>query len=170
MSARSIVLSLHQPWARAIASGEKQLEFRRVWSRQAPPYELYIYETLPVAALSAMVSVVSVHTVSAETMESLQSRLRFPNTASRVLQYLRGSGFALQLSGYRALPRPLPLSELRLLGFTPPQNYAYLDAFPRLQAALEDEVFKKALAPDAASREDEAHQLSDQSVGVRLQL
>lgn len=169
MTARTPIIALRAPWLDAIRSGAKELEFRRSWARLQPPYRVVVYAASPLSAICGTFEVRAHHVTTAATLSELGARFRFPGPPERISAYLRGrSGVALEIGRYQDLEQPIPLKALRALGFTPPQNYAYLDTYPAVAELLgsssENQVFEKALAPDAPARENESHQLGHQRI------
>jgi predicted transcriptional regulator len=135
---RSVVLSLHPRWVEAVSVGEKTFEYRRRVPRQGAPYQVVLYASTPECALVATAVVSEVIALPPAELAERTSHGAAHESREALLRYFAGCkvGYALRLRDFRPLSHRLALGELRELGFSPPQSFAYLDTFPALEAAL----------------------------------
>ncbi len=127
---RTLLLSVHPDHAESIILGRKRFELRRVRPTIGPLDTLWVYSTMPQAALLGGGLVARVHH---ERIGVLWRRVRLSCGVSRTAfrQYFAGleSGYAIEIDAPVALRQPIALTELRrrVPGFTPPRSYWYLD-------------------------------------------
>ena len=126
-----MILSLKPRFAEAILSGTKTVEVRRVEPRITVPTRAFVYATTPVRALLGCCIVDDVVSDSLGCLwQTYGSRTGLQY--SEFLRYFDGvnTGTALTLSSAERFDLEIPLAALRsnLLGFRPPQSFAYLDS------------------------------------------
>ena len=137
---RDVVLSIKPLYSEKILAGQKTVELRRRFPASAPSGTLaYIYSTSPV---KAMVGTALIRDVLKLPVKRIWTEFESAAFIERPHfdKYFDGldHGFALVFDNVEALPRPLPLSELReKFGFEPPQSFLY--AKRDLRKAIQDE-------------------------------
>lgn len=116
-----LIVSLYPRWSRAILSGAKTVEVRRVVPAQ-PFDRVLIYETAPT---SRIVAAVEVRRSSVLRPEDLWAEFGSRTGATRVeiLTYLRGCRIALAIELGRVTPLDLALGDVGLRAA--PQGWAY---------------------------------------------
>lgn len=147
----SIMLSVAPNYARAIVAGVKSVELRRRAPRISRGTRAWLYSTLPVGAVVAVLTIGDV--VEAPLTELWQ---RYASRAAIAKEdfdaYFTGvsRGAALIISEVQALKAPVSLSEIREGGaFQPPQFYRRV----------------RAGAPEARLSESELHPALRLAVG-----
>lgn len=127
----TILLSLHPQHAQKILSGEKRLEFRRVWAKK-PVSTVVIYATAPVQRIVAVASVYQVHEGSATKLWELAKKIGGGLSRRALYAYFKGrkTGFAIELVDVRQCEIGFDPSQL-IDSFRPPQSFQYLDATQR---------------------------------------
>lgn len=122
-----VLLSLHPKHAKKILSGEKKLEFRRVWATR-PVVAIVIYATVPVQKIVAIAKVKQIHHGSPSSLWSLASEIGGGLSRRELYAYYKGrkKGFALELECVKRFPSPLIPSAF-IKGFRAPQSFSYVD-------------------------------------------
>ena len=136
MQGSSVVLiSLHPQHANKILSGQKKLEFRRVWSTK-PVSAIVIYSTVPIQRLVAIAYVKQVHHGSATALWRLAKTIGGGLSRRALYDYFRGkkSGCAIEFSEIKRLDPSIDPASL-INGFHAPQSFSYLDqdTFQRIE-------------------------------------
>ena len=127
---RMMVLSLKPRFAKAILSGAKTVELRRVEPKIVVPTRALVYATTPTRALLGTCVVTAVITESLSALwNTYGSQTGLDH--SEFLGYFNGTstGTALTLCHAKQFDKPISLATLRSApkGFRPPQSFAYLD-------------------------------------------
>jgi predicted transcriptional regulator/adenylate kinase len=127
----TVLLSLHPQHAQKILSGEKRLEFRRVWAKK-PVATVVIYATVPVQRIVAIADVRKVHEGSASRLWALAKEIGGGLSRRALYDYLKGrkTGFAIELINVRKCDPALDPS-LLINSFRPPQSFQYLSTMQR---------------------------------------
>lgn len=137
-----VLLSLHPKHAKKILSGEKNLEFRRVWATR-PITAIVIYATTPVQKIVAIARVRHVHQGSPTALWELAKKIGGGLLRRELYGYFQGkkSGFAIELESVERFHSPLDAKAF-IDGFRPPQSFSYIDAkiFRQLENELERQV------------------------------
>lgn len=120
-----IMLSVAPAYARPILSGAKSVELRRRAPRIPDGTRAWLYSTLPVGAVVALLTI---ETVVEAPISDLWERYGRRASISKVAfdRYFAGltSGAALIIGDVQALKQPISLQEMRQHGtFHPPQFY-----------------------------------------------
>lgn len=127
-SDRTLLVSIHNHYARLILSGEKNVELRRRFDASASGSRMLIYATQPTAAVIGHVDIIQVDILP---LDELWRR----HGASAAISvddfrhYYAGidTGCALMLSNPSTYRDPVPLKDLREeYGLNPPQSYLVL--------------------------------------------
>lgn len=142
-STRDLILSIRPQYSEKIMEGKKTVELRRRFPQIVPCGTIaYIYSTSPVRALVGYAVISRINKLPLKNIWAQYSKSAFI-TKKDFDSYFAGleSGFALEFSDVRPLPRALELAELRdRFGFEPPQSFLY--AKPDLLMALKHEFSK----------------------------
>ncbi len=153
-----IVISIKPSYADLLATGKKQVEFRRRFPRDFQAGRAIFYVTTPVRAIALVARIVEVRRASPA---ALWHEFAATGGATRAAfdAYFAGatSGAALLLDDVHALPIPLRLDDprLRAAGFKPPQSLALLavdSALPGLIARQSQCRYKQSHCPSQGSR------------------
>jgi predicted transcriptional regulator len=123
---RSVLISIHPRFVDLILSGEKRIEFRRVWAKE-PVDQLVIYATSPAQRIVAVVAVKEVKVASVSTLWSLAKEFGGGLTRKELRNYFsgRGVGYGIKLGEVRRLIHPLD-PRCHIDGFQAPQSFRYL--------------------------------------------
>jgi predicted transcriptional regulator len=115
------VMSIRSQHAARIYSGDKRFEFRRRRPRFLPGLKVYIYEPLPVRAVTGHFRVASVADI--KDLDSLESD---EDARNHVQLYLRGAHqpTAIEITGVTELDVPMTLEHFGVS--TAPQSYIYI--------------------------------------------
>ena len=128
---RFILLSLKPRFAKAILSGRKTVELRRVGLKAEPPLQALLYASSPERSLLGVCNVVAVRSGNPETLWD-EHREDTGLKHDEFFAYFKGAskGTALTLTDLHQFDPPVSLEEIRaaLSGFRPPQSFAYLSA------------------------------------------
>lgn len=127
----TVLLSLHPQHAQKILSGEKRLEFRRVWAKKLVS-TVVIYATVPVQRIVAIADVRQVHEGSATRLWELAKEIGGGLPRRALYAYFKGrkTGFAIELVNVRQCEPAFEPSQL-IDNFRPPQSFQYLSATQR---------------------------------------
>src|SRR5687768_6688573 len=123
---RPVLLSVRPKYADRIASGDKKVEFRRVWTAQ-PVSELVLYSTSPASRLIAVASIAEIIHAPRSTLWGYATRLGGGITRRELFEYFQGvsHGFALILGNVRVLSPPRNPAD-HSKRFRPPQSFRFL--------------------------------------------
>ncbi len=138
----SVLLSLHPQHAIKILSGEKKLEFRRIWATR-PISTVVIYATVPVQKIVAIARVKCVHNGSPTALWELSKKIGGGLSRRKLYEYYEGrsSGFAIELDSVQRYPSPLPPEQF-ITGFRAPQSFSYVNQ--QTLNGLEQELSRQA--------------------------
>lgn len=133
-----VIISLHPVHANKILSGEKNLEFRRVWGK-AHISKVVIYATAPVQKIVAIAYVKQIHRGSRNFLWSLAKSLGGGLTRKALYSYFEGKkeGYAIEL--HKVQPFFIPLNPTKVIeNFKAPQSFMYLsqEYFQRLESIV----------------------------------
>jgi predicted transcriptional regulator/adenylate kinase len=141
MDENTVLMSLHPKHALKIVSGEKRLEFRRIWAKR-PVSRVVIYATAPIQRIVAVATVKAVHSGSPTRLWFLCQTLGGGLTRRELYAYFRGkkTGYAVEIEGV-ALFEPALDPKLVIESFTPPQSLQYLSppVFEKIEAKATQE-------------------------------
>jgi predicted transcriptional regulator len=144
-----VLLSVKPCWADAILDGRKRVELRRRFSPDHAGATIVLYASAPVSAVVGVVRLDAV-TRACPTRLWAVARAGAAVTRRQFRDYFRGcrQAAALELSGARVLPAPIPLSRLRewAPGFTPPVSHGIIEPTSPVWRRLRQSV--AAGAPD----------------------
>ena len=124
---KTVIISLHPKHANKILSGEKKLEFRRVWANK-PVNAVVIYSTVPVKKIVAIAYVKQVHCESRNRLWALAKSVGGGLTRRALYGYFEGKkqGYAVEFDSIKVLnPAISPATIIE--NFRAPQSFAYLD-------------------------------------------
>lgn len=123
-----VIISLHPEYANKILSGEKKLEFRRVWATK-PVSAVVIYVTVPVRKLVAIAYVKKVHLGSPTRLWELAKSIGGGLSRRVLYKYLGGKkqGYAIEFGSIKIFS-PAINPEAIIRNFRAPQSFAYLDS------------------------------------------
>lgn len=119
------LISIHPEHVERILSGEKVLEFRRVWAKK-PVDGIVIYCTSPVKRIVAVAKIKETHFVSVKELRRLNKTIGGGVNNSVLDSYFSGltHGYALQLDSVRTPKVPIELHSFAF-GLRPPQSFMY---------------------------------------------
>lgn len=121
------LLSIHPKHALKILSGEKRLEFRRVWATR-PVSAVLIYVTVPVKKIVAIAKVRQIHRGTVDAIWSKAKLIGGGLSKSEIVQYFEGKEqcFAIEMMDVYRFPSPLQPDEF-IPQFKAPQSFIYLN-------------------------------------------
>ena len=126
---RSLLLSVHPVFAKAILSGQKTVEIRRVRPDVAPGSLAFLYASAPMKALLGVFEVDRIVTKPVSSLWRLVSGQALI-TKSEYDRYVAGvsHAHAILIANSWNLLEPLSLDQIRAIwpGFRPPQSFRYL--------------------------------------------
>ena len=127
MQSKTALISIHPEHVAKILSGEKRLEFRRVWAIH-PLNRLLIYSTTPTKQLVAVANIKQTIIGSPNALWTSAQKIGGGITRQQLFDYLDGkqTAFALELSKVNALGDGLSPSFVFGRGFRAPQSFRYL--------------------------------------------
>lgn len=125
-SSETVVISLHPEHANKILSGNKKLEFRRVWATK-PVKAVVIYATQPVQKIVAIGYVKQVHYGSPNKLWNIAKLVGGGLSRRSLYNYFSGkkSGYAIEFDNIVKLHEPVSPHSV-LSSFHPPQSFNYL--------------------------------------------
>lgn len=123
-----VLLSIRPEHALKILSGEKKLEFRRVWATR-PVSSLAIYVTVPIKKIVAIVSVKRVHRGNLRSIWEVARSIGGGLTKAEFLAYFEGKseGYAIQIDHVYQFSVPIDPYEY-IDNFRAPQSFSYVAA------------------------------------------
>lgn len=127
-SDRTLLVSIHNHYARLILSGEKSVELRRRFDASASGSRMLIYATQPTAAIIGHVDIKEVDILPVDELW-LRHGASAAISVDDFKHYYAGTetGCALLLSNPTTYRDPVPLKELREeYGLNAPQSYLVL--------------------------------------------
>ena len=123
-----LLVSIHSHYAELILSGVKSVELRRRFARNVVGRKMFIYATLPKAAVVGHVQIEGIEHISvAEIWDLYGARAAISRDA--FTRYFEGvnAGYAILLSEPKRYDHPVPLQALRAIHkLTVPQSYTFL--------------------------------------------
>jgi len=124
---KAVIISLHPEHANKILSGEKKLEFRRIWAKR-PVNVVVIYATLPVQKIVALAYVKQVHIGSKNKLWELAKSIGGGLTRRALYSYFEGkkNGYAIEFDSIKVL-KPAICPKKVMGKFNAPQSFTYLD-------------------------------------------
>ena len=127
MGANVALISIHPKFAEKILSGEKRLEFRRIWAAQ-PVDVLVIYATSPVQRIVGLAWIEGVHQGSKTKLWELGKLHGGGISRRKLFAYLDGrkEAVALAIGKCHRLTEALDPRRLFNTNFKPPQSFRYL--------------------------------------------
>ena len=127
MQNKTALISIHPEHVTKILSGEKRLEFRRVWATR-PLNRLLIYSTAPTKRLVAVANIKQTIAGSPNALWTSSQKIGGGITRQQLFAYLDGkqTAFALELSKVNVLGDGLSPSLIFGHGFRAPQSFRYL--------------------------------------------
>jgi 8-oxo-dGTP pyrophosphatase MutT (NUDIX family)/predicted transcriptional regulator len=146
-----IVLSLQDRAFELIRSGAKKFEYRRRW--RSGPCLAYVYRSGKTKGLAACMALGAPIYGSPSDVGALAEDA-MPGNGEAVEQYLQvtNGGFAIPIESFTEFPL-IPLSELRAIGFCPPQYFFYLKSPSALRTLLEETMARHDDGALAACRD-----------------
>jgi predicted transcriptional regulator/adenylate kinase len=134
----AVLLSIHAEHAIKILSGEKRIEFRRVWAARKVT-KIVIYVTAPLKKIVAIARVKHVHKGSPTAIWMAAKDIGGGLSRDSVRGYFEGKaeGFGVELKCVERFPKYLD-PHLFFSNFRPPQSFAYVS--PEVLASLENEL------------------------------
>lgn len=121
------LISVHPVHVQKIMSGEKNLEFRRVWPTRAIE-TLVVYATHPEQRLAAIVQIAGVVRASKTALWQLASVERGGITRRALFEYFEGKDFGVAIRLGERLDLGSGMFPKNVFGasFRPPQSFRYL--------------------------------------------
>lgn len=127
MEGNAALISIHPNYVEKIISGEKRLEFRRIWAANHVDY-LVIYSTAPVQKIVAVAKIGEIFRGSKSRLWEI-SRIKGGGISRRKLfKYMQDKkeGVALELMKVLGIDGGVSPHVLFGNGFRPPQSFRYL--------------------------------------------
>lgn len=123
----SVLISIRPQYVEQIVSGEKNVEFRRVWPVR-PIRTMVVYSTTPSQCLAAIVEIAEVVRASKSALWHVASINGGGITKRSLLEYLQGKdvGVALRLGKRIVLPEGIAAKDVLGSSFRAPQSFRYL--------------------------------------------
>jgi predicted transcriptional regulator/adenylate kinase len=123
----AVIISLHPEHANKILSGEKRLEFRRVWATK-PVNAVVIYSTVPVKKIVAIAYVKKVHLASPTHLWSLAQSIGGGLSRRSLYKYFEGKkqGYAIEFDAIKVFNSAIN-PESFIKKFRAPQSFTYID-------------------------------------------
>ncbi|SPP27242.1 hypothetical protein [Brochothrix thermosphacta] len=132
----SLLISIYpRHWA-VIKNRKKNFEFRPWNISSEKTIDLWVYETSPTKALKYKLIVAPAIIELSKTQHYFMSDELF-------YQYIDEGKYAYEIIGLEYLETPIELKELKKMGVTAPQNFAYLNKYNELQEKLKKAETKK---------------------------
>lgn len=127
-SERTLLVSIHNHYARLILSGEKSVELRRRFDPSASGSRMLIYATQPTAAIIGHVDIKKVDILPVDELWQRHGASAVISVDDFKLYYAgTDTGCALLLGNPTTYREPVPLKELREeYGLNAPQSYLVL--------------------------------------------
>ena len=127
MQNKTALISIHPEHVAKILSGEKRLEFRRVWATRSLN-RLLIYSTTPTMRLVAVANIKQTIIGSPSAIWTSSQKIGGGVTRQQLFDYLNGkkTAFALELSKVNVLGNGLYPFVIFGRGFRAPQSFRYL--------------------------------------------
>jgi predicted transcriptional regulator len=127
MTSRTALISIHPEHALKILSGEKRLEFRRVWATR-PVERLLIYCTSPKKRMVAVATIKRTIEGTPSALWASAQSLGGGIGRERLFKYFRGShtGYAVEICDVIRLGDGIEPTDVCGRGFRPPQSFRYL--------------------------------------------
>lgn len=125
----AVLISIRPEQVAKIFAGEKTLEFRRRWACR-PVTRLVIYSSWPRQEIIALADIAQTHRGSPADLWALAQTKKGGIEQHMLYAYLDGcaTGYALELTNVRAIPRGIQPRALFGASFRPPQSFRYLKA------------------------------------------
>jgi predicted transcriptional regulator len=125
---KSILVSIHPRFVDLILSGEKRIEFRRVWAKE-PVEQLVIYATSPVKRIVAVAAIEDVAEASVAGLWALAKEHGGGLTRAELREYFAGKsvGYGIKLLDIRSLKSPLD-PRRHIPDFHAPQSFRYVSS------------------------------------------
>lgn len=127
MGANVALISIHPEYAEKILTGEKRLEFRRVWASQ-PVDVLAIYATAPIQRIVGLAWIERVHQGSKTRLWELGKHHGGGISRRKLFAYLDGrkESVALAIGQCQRFAEALDPRQAFNASFKPPQSFRYL--------------------------------------------
>lgn len=139
MIPRSVLISIQPVHVAKILSGEKRLEFRRLWAAQ-PVDCMVIYATCPQQKIIATAQIKRTITGTATQLWAAAQELGGGISRSQLFDYFKGKpiGTALELTRIRIFDDAIDPIDIFGQPFHPPQSFRYMKRIEedRLDALL----------------------------------
>jgi len=125
---RVALISIHPCFVEKILTGEKRLEFRRIWAVQSLDM-LLIYSTSPIQRIVASVNIVNVTKGTPTSLWELAKDNRGGVTRQLIYDYFEGkkTGYAIEMANVIKFKKPVDPKKI-LTNFFAPQSFRYLAA------------------------------------------
>ena len=123
----AVIISLHPQHANKILSGEKKIEFRRVWSKKSIS-TVVIYSTVPIKRIVAIAKVKKVHLGSPTSLWKLSKSIGGGLSRKNLYDYFFGKkiGYAIEFRSVLSNSKYISPSKV-IKNFHAPQSFSYLD-------------------------------------------
>lgn len=134
MEDRVVLISIHPDYVNKILSGEKRLEFRRIWTA-TPAKSLVIYATSPVQRIVALAEIKKVYVGSKTKLWDLSQKMGGGISRRKLFSYLAGkkNPVAIGLAEVQEISGGLDPKKIFGKDFRPPQSFCYLNKDAYLQ-------------------------------------
>jgi predicted transcriptional regulator len=121
-----ILLSIQPCFVTKILSGEKRIEFRRIWAAQ-PVDRVAIYSTAPISRVVAIATVSDVVQLSPSALWDFAKKYGAGITRDGLREYLRGchTAYGIVFGAVSVMTSPLELTKLKYTARAP-QSFRYL--------------------------------------------
>lgn len=124
----AVLISIHPEYVEKILSGEKEWEFRRVWTKRPVDY-LVVYSTSPVKQILAIVETGTEVRGSAFKLWELSRDFRGGVSRRKLYSYFNGKkeGIAIQIKRKKVFKNGLDPKEVFGEKFRAPQSFQFLN-------------------------------------------
>lgn len=127
MQYKTALISIHPEYVAKILTGEKRLEFRRVWAI-SPVDRLLIYSTTPTKQLVAVAQIKKTFVGTPNALWIMAKKTGGGISRQRLSDYLHGKkrGFAIEISSVYAFENGICPLDIFGKTFRAPQSFRYL--------------------------------------------
>lgn len=132
----NILISIYPRYMEKIINKQKNFEFRNFYLTSDPYNIFWIYETIPTKALKYKLIVKN-------PITKLKKNQHYFLGDDKFEQLVQKGKYAYEIIHLEEILLPISLSNLKNLGVTAPQGYAYIKKYPSLVDILEKVELKR---------------------------
>ncbi|KOY76037.1 hypothetical protein RZ70_05280 [Apilactobacillus kunkeei] len=129
MKKSNILFSIQPKYIKMISDGNKLIEYRNTFWKVSYPQWFYVYESKPISQLKYLILLDF----------PISNGEKIPFDTYKTDDFNEGKmnrKYAYPILDFKEMSIPIPLKKLRSLGVTPPQNFCYINNFPKLVREL----------------------------------